>query len=553
MLLAIALLGCGVDYTNVAQDRYLDSYSYVDAGAVNIGERQTFTVPLFSKADGAIKIFEIMAEDLRVPMGQVGTAFLVDDNDWASPECDDDGDGVGDCLELTGYDADSDSDTLALAARFAPEVAGYYEGILTIWSNDSRTSEKAVLPSDPEGLEFGIWRVQLRGISRPACGRVYPTFIDFGRRAAGGDFAQNITMENCGLVSLTVSDFEVGNTLSMYSNTLAPLYVLPGNTEPIAIGWTVGANTDDAPTPDGATVTFSGNSKQLSNISVSVIGNDCSQSTDPSWDNDGDGWFYCGGDCDDDDPYVNPSVVEVEDDGIDNDCDGAVDEAANPIGTDDDGDGYNESGSMGGAADCDDADPDVHPGAVEVLNQIDDDCNGIVDDQTEGYDDDGDGFSERMGDCDDTNPLYYPGAPEEPTDGIDNDCDGEIDEGGPYVDDDLDGYADIEDDPSVSDCDDNDPWVYVGAREYCDGYDNDCDGLVDEGNEEDEGGLDAEGGACAFLPERDTVASSAVGDSGAESGGCSVVSVGPGVAGAVPPTLLVTVLAGLLVPRRRRE
>ena len=96
-------------------------------------------------------------------------------------------------------------------------------------------------------------------------------------------------------------------------------------------------------------------------------------------------------------------------------------------------------------ADCDDADPAVHPFATEICNGVDDDCDGEVD---EGYallvypDQDGDGFGAEPpvevcepgedtvrvgGDCDDTDGSVFPGAREIWDDGIDNDCNGEID------------------------------------------------------------------------------------------------------------------------------
>jgi hypothetical protein len=70
--------------------------------------------------------------------------------------------------------------------------------------------------------------------------------------------------------------------------------------------------------------------------------------------------------------------------------------------------------------DCNDADATVNPGAEEVCNGVDDNCDGRID---EGFDNDADGVTTCAGDCDDTDPSTYPGAPEI-CDGFDNDCDG---------------------------------------------------------------------------------------------------------------------------------
>lgn len=91
-------------------------------------------------------------------------------------------------------------------------------------------------------------------------------------------------------------------------------------------------------------------------------------------------------------------------------------------------------------------------------------------------DDDGDGWTVGEGDCDDVDPAVNPGAAEA-CDGIDNDCDFVIDEGCVIdPDDDEDGFT-----VGAGDCDDADPTIHPGATEACDGIDNNCDAVVDEG------------------------------------------------------------------------
>jgi hypothetical protein len=177
-----------------------------------------------------------------------------------------------------------------------------------------------------------------------------------------------------------------------------------------------------------------------------------------------------------------------------------------------DGDGY----VIGD--DCDDGDPAVHPGATELCNGVDDDCDGVIDgadaeDATIWYlDQDGDGWGDeaypstaceqppdqvaRLGDCDDTDPAVHPDATEL-CNGVDDDCDGESDGADAedaatwYMDQDGDGYGDATmatvacerpDDHSdqAGDCNDYVASVHMDADELCNGVDDDCDGQTDE-------------------------------------------------------------------------
>jgi len=191
-------------------------------------------------------------------------------------------------------------------------------------------------------------------------------------------------------------------------------------------------------------------------------------------------------------------------DGVDNDCNGQTDE-----GCDDDNDDWCDAAMdtdgtptvcpLGGG-DCDDDVELVRPGATEVCDGLDNDCNGQTD---EGCDDDGDDWCDAAmttvgtpavcphggGDCADAagDGAVNPGATEQ-CDDVDNNCASGTDEG---CDDDNDDWCDAAlttvGTPTVcphggGDCQDSGPDAalrYPGNVEICDNIDNDCDNLVD--------------------------------------------------------------------------
>ncbi|MFT5681839.1 MAG: hypothetical protein ACI8RZ_002757 [Myxococcota bacterium] len=205
-------------------------------------------------------------------------------------------------------------------------------------------------------------------------------------------------------------------------------------------------------------------------------------------------------DCDDADSAVNPAATEICNE-IDDDCDALIDDDDSNLdssaGTvwyaDTDGDAYGNSGSttetcdlpdgyVADDTDCDDADSAVNPAATEVCNEIDDDCDALIDDDDSNLDSstgtvwyadsDGDGYGSSFSsvetcdmpgsyvaddtDCDDSAATTFPGAEETCDDGIDSDCDGLVD------------------------CEDGDCFSEFLCDEDCsDGGDNDNDGLTD--------------------------------------------------------------------------
>ncbi|MFZ5477995.1 MAG: putative metal-binding motif-containing protein [Myxococcota bacterium] len=215
------------------------------------------------------------------------------------------------------------------------------------------------------------------------------------------------------------------------------------------------------------------------------VDQDCDGSDLTDVDGDGEPAAEAGGtDCADGDVDVYTGAPETAD-GVDEDCDGDVDDGTEWF--DDDGDGYTEEGG-----DCDDADADDSPAGTETADGEDDDCDGVVDDGTSAYDDDGDGYTEDGGDCSDGDAAVSPGEDEAADNGVDDDCDGSVDDGA--YDPDGDGYTE-----QAGDCEPDRADAYPGGVEEPDGVDNDCDGLVDEGTaawDNDGDGASASDGDC---------------------------------------------------------
>ncbi len=168
---------------------------------------------------------------------------------------------------------------------------------------------------------------------------------------------------------------------------------------------------------------------------------------DDTADFDEDGFASCGPDgeldCNDNNEDMFPGNPEVCD-GLDNDCDGLCDDVfdVDHDGISSCGSILSDGECVGETdPDCDDNDPVRFPGNDEVCDGIDNDCSGRCDDDDE-LDGDGDsytscgsvigecGLSDTLVDCEPDDGDIHPGA-QELCDGIDNNCDGSDAESSP--------------------------------------------------------------------------------------------------------------------------
>ncbi|MCP3166301.1 sialidase [Myxococcus sp. QH3KD-4-1] len=224
-------------------------------------------------------------------------------------------------------------------------------------------------------------------------------------------------------------------------------------------------------------------------------------------------------DCNDSSAAIRPGVTEVCD-SVDNNCNGSVDENVGSTWyRDADGDGHGRSdqttractqpaGYVANTTDCNDGSAAIQPGASEVCDSVDNNCNGSVDENvtpTWYRDADGDGhgrsdqstlacaqpagYVANTTDCNDSNSAIRPGA-SEVCDSVDNNCNGTVDENVTptwYRDVDGDNYGVVSNTVSActrpagyaaasGDCNDNSATVNPGASEACDTIDNNCDG-----------------------------------------------------------------------------
>lgn len=252
------------------------------------------------------------------------------------------------------------------------------------------------------------------------------------------------------------------------------------------------------------------------------------------------GYVEPGDDCNDSDPRIYGGAPDICDT-LDNDCDTQVDEDIFTFYQDQDRDGHGtsvtgefcseaaalEAGYATLSDDCQDLDSSVFPGAPELCDTKDNDCDTQVDEdnQVAWYPDtDKDGYGQNVeptmscskpegtsnqnGDCDDTQAAINPKAVEA-CNGVDDNCNSEVDEEGArgeiryFRDQDQDGFgtsaqslgscsstAPVGYVANDDDCNDLDAAVYPGAAETCNSKDDNCDGIVPGSETQD---LDADG------------------------------------------------------------
>ena len=384
---------------------------------------------------------------------------------------------------------------VALApAAFALGCAGLFAGVapggeVRVVNLSANTcggwSATAVVPQHVIDWQLEVWRdgshrqlvdvpartseVQIGGFAGPGNHAIHvsspfaesaPLDVEIGPIQAGLKVDESDTIWPLGEVPEVAVDVIAGCPIGQGFTISADA----GPSKPVAIRLAVVGGAVTLPTTDlpvGRHVLdislFAGEELVTSIRSPFVVGPPCV-------DEDGDGHQACRGDCDDGNPDVHPGVEEIIGDGLDNDCDGAN-------GQDRDRDGV-EAEAAGGL-DCDDSDPRIWGGQ---LTPPDADGDGYFTWSSLDYNCDGElDYGGEILDCDDDNPRIPMSAELPDPNGIDDNCDGIVDEGTIAYDDDGDGQAELD-----GDCNDADATVFSGARELPDCKDNGCDGELED-------------------------------------------------------------------------
>ncbi len=454
MLLFTACTGNGINITQIPS-QILVTPAIVDLDEVAVGDVVEFTIQIDHIAGQAVQVRAVDVFNIE------GDAFSF----------------VGETpvVEVGG--------TVFGTLEYAPTEGNYDRAVVTVISDAAQNPEV---------------EVDVRGRGVEATVDRWPAVLDYGPVTSGTTRVKDVSVFNDSAANLTILGADlVGDGFTMDESF--PMALPANQVVDVRVRYTA---TDDLSSEGDLTLDF-GAAAEVRPIVVRA--NACIGGSAALYDVDEDGWTVCAGDCDDNDGDVHPGAAETVDN-VDEDCDDLIDQGT--IAYDDDGDGNAERDG-----DCNDDDPNIGPHRPEIDNDgLDNDCDGVAD--TGSDDIDQDGVSPTGGDCNDLNSSVHPGAAEIP-DGVDNDCDFVVDEGTFLFDDDGDGYCEstittCSDGSSNGDCDDtaedhdgngsadgvvNNPQ----APEAPDGIDNNCNGEVDEGTiaaDDDGDGFTEEAGDC---------------------------------------------------------